>query len=75
MEATPEELLIEWPEGTKNLEVLAFQFPPQRLLSEVWSERPKAVSGRTDYEEMKGEVGLDHFEAVRGRDGTTTSPW
>lgn len=61
---TPEELLIEWPEGDKD--------PWKYWLSSLSPGRTsfrglvRKAKGRfrieQDYEEMKGEVGLDHFE-------------
>jgi SRSO17 transposase len=64
MEAVPEELLIEWPEGDKE--------PWKYWLSSLSPHRTsfralvRKAKGRfrieQDYEEMKGEVGLDHFE-------------
>ncbi len=59
-----EELLIEWPEGTNE--------PRKYWLSSLSPRRTsfralvRKAKGRyrvdQDYEEMKGEVGLDHFE-------------
>lgn len=64
MKESPEELLIEWPEGDKE--------PWKYWLSSLPAERTsfrglvRRAKGRfrveRDYEEMKGEVGLDHFE-------------
>ena len=64
MKECPEELLLEWPEGDVEpwkywLSIL----PPQRT---SFRRLVRKAKGRfrieQDYEEMKGEVGLDHFE-------------
>jgi SRSO17 transposase len=64
MEVPREELLIEWPEGDKG--------PWKYWLSSLCPHRTsfrrlvRKAKGRfrieQDYEEMKGELGLDHFE-------------
>jgi len=64
MKEPPQELLIEWPEGDKE--------PWKYWLSSLSPRRTsfrglvRKAKGRfrieQDYEEMKGEVGLDHFE-------------
>jgi SRSO17 transposase len=64
MEVPREELLIEWPEGDKD--------PWKYWLSSLSPHRTsfrglvRKAKGRfrieQDYEEMKGELGLDHFE-------------
>jgi SRSO17 transposase len=64
MEVPAEELLIEWPEGDKA--------PWKYWLSSLPLQRTsfrglvRKAKGRfrieQDYEELKGEVGLDHFE-------------
>jgi len=64
MEVPREELLIEWPEGDKG--------PWKYWLSSLSPHRTsfrglvRKAKGRfrieQDYEEMKGELGLDHFE-------------
>jgi SRSO17 transposase len=64
MEVPREELLIEWPEGDKD--------PWKYWLSSLSPRRAcfrglvRKAKGRfrieQDYEEMKGELGLDHFE-------------
>jgi len=59
-----EELLIEWPEGTdKPRKYWLSSSLPQRT---SFRELVRKAKGRfrvdQDYEEMKGEVGLDHFE-------------
>jgi SRSO17 transposase len=64
MEGTPEELLIEWPEGDKEpWKYWLSSLPPQRT---PFRSLVRKAKGRfrveQDYEEMKGEVGLDHFE-------------
>ena len=61
---TPEELLIEWPEGDKDSwKFWLSSLPPRRT---SFRELVRKAKGRfrieQDYEEMKGEVGLDHFE-------------
>jgi SRSO17 transposase len=64
MKVPSEELLIEWPEGNKE----PLKFWLSSLLSHRTSFRElvRKAKGRfrveQDYEEMKGEVGLDHFE-------------
>jgi SRSO17 transposase len=64
MEECPEELLIEWPEGDAApwkywLSIL----PPQRTSFRGLVRKAKGrFRIEQDYEEMKGEVGLDHFE-------------
>ncbi len=64
MKVPSEELLIEWPEKTNE--------PRKYWLSSLFPQRTsfralvRKAKGRfrvdQDYEEMKGEVGLDHFE-------------
>jgi len=59
-----EELLIEWPEGSKEpVKYWLSSLPPHRT---SWRRLVRKAKGRfrieQDYEEMKGEVGLDHFE-------------
>lgn len=64
MKEGPEELLIEWPEGDAApwkywLSIL----PPQRTSCRGLVRKAKGrFRVEQDYEEMKGEVGLDHFE-------------
>ena len=64
MEECPEELLIEWPEGDAEpwkywLSIL----PPQQTSFRGLVRKAKGrFCIEQDYEEMKGEVGLDHFE-------------
>ena len=64
MQERPEELLIEWPEGDAEpwkywLSIL----PPQRTSFRGLVRKAKGrFRIEQDYEEMKGEVGLDHFE-------------
>jgi SRSO17 transposase len=64
MEATPEELLIEWPEGDKEpWKYWLSSLPPQRTPFRALVRKAKGrFRIEQDYEEMKGEVGLDHFE-------------
>ena len=64
MEVPSEELLIEWPEGSKEpVKYWLSSLPPHRT---SWRGLVRKAKGRfrieQDYEEMKGEVGLDHFE-------------
>lgn len=64
MKQPSEELLIEWPEGDKKpWRYWLSSLPPQRTSFRGLVRRAK---GRfrvdQDYEEMKGELGLDHFE-------------
>ncbi len=59
-----EELLIEWPEGSNEpRKYWLSSLPPHRT---SFRELVRKAKGRfrvdQDYEEMKGEVGLDHFE-------------
>jgi SRSO17 transposase len=64
MQVPAEELLIEWPEGDKEpwkywLSIL----PPQRTSFRGLVRKAKGrFRIEQDYEELKGEVGLDHFE-------------
>ena len=64
MEVPSEELLIEWPEGDKEpWKYWLSSFPPQRTSFRGLVRRAKGrFRIEQDYEEMKGEVGLDHFE-------------
>jgi len=64
MEVPSEELLIEWPERSKEpLKFWLSSLPPHRA---SWRGLVRKAKGRfrieQDYEEMKGELGLDHFE-------------
>jgi len=64
MRECSEELLIEWPEGdTEPWKYWLSILPPQRT---SFRSLVRKAKGRfrieQDYEEMKGEVGLDHFE-------------
>ena len=64
MEVPSEELLIEWPEGKKEpLKYWLSSLSPHRT---SWRGLVRKAKGRfrieQDYEEMKGELGLDHFE-------------
>jgi SRSO17 transposase len=64
MKVPAEELLIEWPEGTEEpRKYWLSSLPPHRTSFRGLVRKAK---GRfrvdQDYEEMKGEVGLDHFE-------------
>ena len=64
MKVPSEELLIEWPEGANEpRKYWLSSLPPHRT---SFRELVRKAKGRfrvdQDYEEMKGEVGLDHFE-------------
>ena len=64
MKVPLEELLIEWPEeANEPRKYWASSLPPDRTSFRALVRKAK---GRfrvdQDYEEMKGEVGLDHFE-------------
>ena len=60
----PEELLIEWPEGDKDpWKFWLSSLPPGRTSFRGLVRKAKGrFRIEQDYEEMKGEVGLDHFE-------------
>jgi len=64
MKVPSEELLIEWPE--RNKEPLKFwlsSLHPHRMSFRGLVRKAKGrFRVEQDYEEMKGEVGLDHFE-------------
>jgi len=64
MEVPSEELLIEWPEGDKGpRKYWLSSFPSQQTSFRGLVRRAKGrFRIEQDYEEMKGEVGLDHFE-------------
>ena len=59
-----EELLIEWPEGDKDpWKYWLSSLPPHRISFRGLVRKAKGrFRVEQDYEEMKGEVGLDHFE-------------
>jgi SRSO17 transposase len=59
-----EELLIEWPDGDKGpWKYWLSSLPPHRTSFRGLVRRAKGrFRIEQDYEEMKGEVGLDHFE-------------
>jgi SRSO17 transposase len=59
-----EELLIEWPEGDKApWKYWLSSLPPQRTYFRGLVRKAKGrFRIEQDYEELKGEVGLDHFE-------------
>ncbi len=59
-----EELLIEWAEGDKEpWKYWLSSLPPQRTSFRGLVRKAKGrFRIEQDYEEMKGEVGLDHFE-------------
>jgi SRSO17 transposase len=64
MKVPSEELLIEWPE--RNKEPLKFWLSSLHPHRTSFRRLVRKAKGRfrveQDYEEMKGEVGLDHFE-------------
>ncbi len=64
MEIASDELLIEWPEGDKEpWKYWLSSLPPQRTSFRALVRKAKGrFRIEQDYEEMKGEVGLDHFE-------------
>jgi len=64
MEVPSEELLIEWPEGDKEpWKYWLSSLSPQRTSFRGLVRKAKGrFRVEQDYEEMKGEVGLDHFE-------------
>lgn len=64
MREPPEELLIEWPEGDKApWKYWLSSLPPHRTSFRGVVRKAKGrFRVEQDYEEMKGEVGLDHFE-------------
>jgi SRSO17 transposase len=64
MQVPGEELLIEWPEGDKDpWKYWLSSLPPQRTSFRGLVRKAKGrFRIEQDYEELKGEVGLDHFE-------------
>jgi len=64
MEEPSEELLIEWPEGDKEpWKFWLSSLPPYRTSFRGLVRKAKGrFRVEQDYEEMKGELGLDHFE-------------
>jgi SRSO17 transposase len=64
MKVPSEELLIEWPEGANEPRKYWLSSLPAHRIS--FRGLVRKAKGRfrvdQDYEEMKGEVGLDHFE-------------
>ncbi len=64
MEEPSEELLIEWPEGDKEpWKFWLSSLPPHRTSFRGLVRKAKGrFRIEQDYEEMKGELGLDHFE-------------
>ena len=64
MQVPAEELLIEWPEGDKEpWKYWLSSLPPQRTSFRGLVRKAKGrFRIEQDYEELKGEVGLDHFE-------------
>ena len=64
MEVPSEEVLIEWPEGDPDpWKYWLSSLPPQRTSFRGLVRKAKGrFRVEQDYEEMKGEVGLDHFE-------------
>jgi SRSO17 transposase len=64
MQVPAEELLIEWPQGDKDpWKYWLSSLPPQRTSFRGLVRKAKGrFRIEQDYEELKGEVGLDHFE-------------
>ena len=64
MKEPPQELLIEWPERYKEpWKYWLSSLPPHRTSFRGLVRKSKGrFRIEQDYEEMKGEVGLDHFE-------------
>jgi len=64
MQEPPQELLIEWPERHKEpWKYWVSSLPPHRTSFRGLVRKAKGrFRIEQDYEEMKGEVGLDHFE-------------
>jgi len=64
MQVPREELLIEWPEGDPGpWKYWLSSLPPHRTPFRALVRKAKGrFRIEQDYEEMKGEVGLDHFE-------------
>jgi len=64
MKEPPQELLIEWPERDKEpWKYWLSSLPPHRTSFRGLVRKAKGrFRIEQDYEEMKGEVGLDHFE-------------
>jgi len=64
---TKEWLLIEWPEGREGADqVLALDFAEQHTHSAIWSMPPSCRWRiERDYQELKQEVGLGHYEGTR----------
>ena len=64
IEVPAEELLLEWPEGDKApWKYWLSSLPPQRTSFRGLVRKAKGrFRIEQDYEELKGEVGLDHFE-------------
>jgi SRSO17 transposase len=64
MEVPREELLIEWPEGDKEpwKYWLSSLSPPHTSFRRLVRKAKGRFRIEQDYEEMKGELGLDHFE-------------
>ena len=64
MQVPSEELLIEWPQGDKDpWKYWLSSLPPQRTSFRGLVRKAKGrFRIEQDYEELKGEVGLDHFE-------------
>jgi SRSO17 transposase len=64
MQMPAEELLIEWPEEDKDpWKYWLSSLPPQRTSFRGLVRKAKGrFRVEQDYEELKGEVGLDHFE-------------
>jgi len=64
LEVPSEELLIEWPSGNESpLKFWLSNLPPHRTSMRSLVRKAKGrFRIEQDYQEMKGELGLDHFE-------------
>ncbi len=69
LEVPRDELLIEWPEGNKGpWKYWLSSLPPHRTSFRGLVRKPQGrFRIEQDYEEMKEEVGLDHFERQSSR--------
>ena len=76
MKEPPQELLIEWPEGSSSLKYWLSSLPPHLTSFRGLVRKAKGrFRVEQDYEEMKGEVGWIILKAARGKDGIIMSPW
>ena len=67
-------LIVEWPKGKDNQPLLALE-PTRRHQPERSPASPHALKIELDYKQLKGELGLDHYEAAPGSAGITTPRW